>query len=176
MPDTTYLDFVKDPDQASRRQEIAAFIGPNPEKFLKVYDQMVAETNRTPETRPKRTFGLSGLCWPAFFLGPVWMFYRKMWGWAAGLTVLAFGIGLLPINTHGLGAGLSAGMAVAGFRIYMLLAVNRVSKLHAAGASSSQIAAAGGVSPVAGWCSGVVLLLAIAIAIYLEAMKNCHLC
>lgn len=35
-----------------------------------------------------------GFCWPAFFLGPLWALWHRMWWTAAGLLALTLGVGL----------------------------------------------------------------------------------
>jgi hypothetical protein len=157
MADNAYLAFVKDPDQTSRRAELAAFFGPRPEKFLKVYDNMASVANREPGTKAQIKFFDGGFCWPAFFLGPIWMFYRKMWVYAGIVLAIFFIFTFLPLPP-GAGIGLAVAMAFAGARLYVTYAISTVSKLRG---DPARIAAAGGVSPLAGWVSGIIYVLIV---------------
>ena len=157
MPDTTYLDFVKDPDQATRRQELVTFFGPNPGKYLAIYDNMAAIANRPAGTRPPFQLFGGGFSWPAFFLGPIWMLYRKMWLWGGIILAVFLIFTFLPLP-RGAGIGLAAGMAVAGARLYVTSAISTVSKLRG---DPARLSAAGGVSPLAGWVSGVIYVLVV---------------
>ena len=157
MPDSTYLDFVKDPDQPARRQELASFFGPRPEKYLAIYDGMAAIANRPAGTRPPFQLFGGGFCWPAFFLGPIWMFYRKMWLWAGIITVAFLIFTFLPLP-RGAGVGLSVAMAFAGARLYVLYAISTVARLRG---DLPRIAVAGGVSPLAGWVAGILYVVVV---------------
>ena len=167
MPATAQQAFLQDPDQAARRQELATFFGPRPDKFLKVYDNMAAIANRAPGTRPKFT-AFGNFCWPAFFLGPIWMFYRKMWVWASIVTAIFFIFSFLPIP-RGAGIGLGAAIGSFGATLYVTQAISAVTRLRG---KPSQIAAVGGVSPLAGWVAGIVYLAAVGSLSYHMAMYD----
>lgn len=157
MPNTTYNDFVKDPDQAARRAELAAFCGPRPDKFVKIYDKMAQQANPQPGIKPQFSFFDSGFCWPAFFLGPIWMMYRKMWLWG-GVILVAFVIfSFLPLP-RGVGIGLSVGMAVGGARLYVYNAIGTIAKLRD---NPPALAAASGVSHLAGWTTGILYIVIV---------------
>ena len=102
----------------------------------------------------------------AFFLGPVWMLYRKMWLWAAGVFAFAIAIGYIPGLPHAAGIGLAAAMGAAGRRIYVFHAIAKIGKWRAAGGQPDQLARLGGVSATAGWASGLVLLVLFAVTLY----------
>lgn len=155
MPDTTLTAFLKDSDQAARRAELAAFCGPRPDKFMRIYDSMAAVANRPPGERPKFKFFDGGFCWPAFFLGPIWMFYRKMWVYAGIVLAILFIFSLLPLP-RGVGVGLGVAIASVGARLYVTHAISTINKLRG---NPAQLAAASGVSLLAGWISGVLYVL-----------------
>jgi hypothetical protein len=160
----TYTAFLKDPDQPARRAELLAFIGPNPAPFMKTYDQQVATANREPGSKIKFAFG-SGFLWAPLFLGPVWFFYRKMWGWGLGITGLIVVLGLLPIHGNGVGIGLGAGCAVGGALLYVSQAIRQIEALRAACGGGPvdlrELAARGGVSKAAGWTAGAAYLVLV---------------
>ncbi len=160
MPANAYLDFVKDPDQASRRAELVAFFGPRPEKFLKIYDDMAAIANRQPGTPIKFSLLDGSICWPAFFLGPVWMIYRKMWLYAGLVFVVAILFAFLPIPP-GAVIGLNIGIALASARLYVTQSIAAISKLRG---NPAALAAASGVSPVAGGIGGIVFVILLGFA------------
>ena len=170
MADSIYTTFLKDPDQVSRRAELATFFGPNPDKFLRVYDSQVALVQRVPG-QSSFSFGSFGrtFLWPAFFLGAIWLFYRKMWAYGIGLTVLILILGLLPITNR---LGLPLGIALAGFGglAYVSHAVNQIEKLRRQNPTQpldpQQPALIGGVSRPAGIIGGIVYVLIIALAIF----------
>ena len=65
----------------------------------------------------------------AFFGGPVWFFYRKLWAWAWGICGLIVVLGLLPLP-RGVGVGLGVGLAVAANRLYVGHAIGRLTRLR----------------------------------------------
>ena len=169
MANEAYLQFVRDGDQASRQAELKEFAGPNAAAYLQVYEKMVMEANRPAGEKPKFSLFSAGFNVGAFFLGPVWFFYRKMWGWAWGFVGLLIVVGIIPgTNRVGLPVGIVLGLY--GNRLYVTHAIAKLQKMRAAGGGGplvpEQVAAAGGVSKVAGWIAGVILVGLTAIAIY----------
>ena len=120
MADAKYLEFLRDPDQASRREELSAFFGPNADVYLSTYNRM-----RELELQPRGVksfrlfrFGLSG---PAFFFGPVWFFYRKLWLYGTILTAALISLAFLPLGR--LSLPISLVMAMAAKQAYVLHSV-----------------------------------------------------
>ena len=177
MADPTYTSFLKDPDQASRRAELVAFFGPNADKFLRGYDEQVVIANRAPHEKTKFSFNARAYVWPAFFIGPVWFFYRKMWAWGAGLTVLVLVLGLIPLRTN-FGFPLGVALAFGGGSLYLSHAIKTIEQLRQQSPGGvldpAQLAAVGGVSKTAGWVGGIiyVLLLLLSIAGLVLAAKS----
>ncbi len=150
-----------DPDQASRRLELTAFFGPNAADFLKTYD-LLRERAVAIAAGQKPGFTLRGTGFEpaAFFLGPVWFFYRKLWAWAWSIVALIVVLGLLPGNTR-FGVGLGAGLAIAARSAYVNHAIAKLAKLRnpQGEIDLQQAALAGGVSKTAGWISGTIFVL-----------------
>jgi hypothetical protein len=175
MPDNSaYLNFLRDPDQDSRRNELTTFFGPNAATFLRAYDKLREDTVRSDGGRPKfRLFG-GGFEVAAFFLGPVWFFYRKMWILAWVVVGLMVAIAFVPVLSR---AGLILALLLAGLahRSYVQHAVQTLVKLRQPDGSLDPVAvqAAGGVSKPAGIVSGVIFVLLTVIGlvsiIYLAA-------
>ncbi len=166
--DNAYTRFLSDPDPAARRAELEAFVGPNSAPFLKMYERLRASPAR-PGFGAMQSFVVM-----AFFLGPCWFFYRRMWGWAWGFIAVLVVMALLPLPRT---AGLIAGVVLAtqGRYAYLTHAFGRIEKLRDAGAGAGAdldvLRRAGGVSATAGWVSiaaYVLLSLAALAAIYLS--------
>lgn len=163
MPEAASQRFLRDPDQAERRRELTTFIGPNAQSYLSVYDQMVQEANRAPGTKPKFAFFQSGFNVAAFFLGPVWFFYRKLWIWATALVVVYIALGFTPFANY-IGVPLGMALAMSAKRFYLLHAISSISKL--ANTDSASLTAVGGVSRTAGLVSVLIVLVLFAFSIY----------
>ena len=154
------MAFLKDPDQAARRAEIEAFIGPNTRKFLPIYDQMrddVAKSGRL------KTHVFRYLCWPAF-LGPAWLFYRKqlLWGY------LYIPVWIVLSFTTKIGGAMLIGAILSQGRVgYLYDSIVRLEKLRRPDGSidPEDIRRVGGVSPVAGWISGILYYLFVGLLV-----------
>ena len=166
MANQAYTQFLLDPNTAARQADFGAFVGPNVNKFLPAYQRQWAAANRPPGEKVKMQWGSGGFNAGAFFGGPIWFFYRKMWAWAWGLTVALLLIGLIP-GTSRIGLPVGIGLALGANPLYVSHAINKIVKMRAAGhASVEEIQRAGGVSKVAGWVAGVIYGLLVALTIY----------
>ena len=154
-----YNAFLRDEDQASREAELRDFIGPNADKFLPVYRGL----RPGPNGRPQIRFFGSGFVAGAFFGGPTWFFYRKLWAVAWTITgllifvmVLAYAFPTAPISR--LGFIVSMVLALSAKRLYMTHAVQQLGRLRQANGVLEPVAvrAAGGVSRTAAWISGSI--------------------
>ena len=158
---------MRDPDPLARRCEVSTLFGPHSDKYLALYDRMYAVANRPAGEKFKFSFAGNGFNAAAFFLGPVWFFYRKLWVYAWSITALIVVVGLLPVGNR-LGLPIGIGLALGANQIYVGHAIATIAKMHKAGGAPSpeQLAKAGGVSTTAGWiagsCYALLLLLAIA--------------
>ena len=157
MAENAYLAFLRDPDQSARRAELETFIGPNAAPFMKVYDRLQQDAVASVGGRARFRFAGGGFCVPAFFVGPVWFFYRKMWVIGAVIVGLLAVLAFLPLTSR-VGLPLAFVMALMGRRIYVQHAIGLIQKArHTQGAMDSQACArAGGVSKAAGWVGGVI--------------------
>lgn len=167
MAATALHQLVTDPDQPTRRAELRAFLGPNPEGFLVHYDRIRA--NEALGNRLTSLFGY-GLCAPAFFLGPVWFFYRKMWLWASGYCALMLLLATAPVG-GGAGLGLSVAAALIARWAYLDHAARIMARLRVLRPADDEhtylahLATEGGVSKLAGWLSGIFFATALVLAV-----------
>ena len=157
---------MRDPDPLARRREIAAFFGPHAEKYLAVYDRMHAVANRPAGEKLRFSFAGNGFNAGAFFLGPVWFFYRKLWVYAWSITALIVVVGLLPVGNR-LGLPIGIGLALAANQLYVGHAIATIAKMQCEGGEllAQQLARAGGVSTTAGWIAGGCYALLVLLAI-----------
>lgn len=172
MPDNSaYLAFLTDPNQEARRAELRDFFGPNADTFLGAYDKLRAQTPQVAGGRPRFQLFGGGFEAAAFFLGPVWFFYRKMWLVAWVIVGLMVVLAFIPFRAVGLILGIT--LATMAHRVYVQHAVQKLVAMHASAAvvTTATVQAAGGVSKPAGIVSGVIFgilyILAIASIIYL---------
>ena len=166
MANQDYTHFLLDPDADARRQDFVTFVGPNAKAFLPAYERARAFANRAPGEKVKFSLGANGFNAGAFFVGPVWFFYRRLWGWACGITVALLLIGLIP-GTSRIGLPVGIGLGFGANQLYVAHAINRVARMRAEGRGTpDELAAAGGVSKVAGWIAGIVFALLMALTIY----------
>lgn len=172
MPNNSaYLAFLADPNQEARRAELRDFFGPHADTFLNAYERVRAQTPQVTGGRPKFQMFGGGFEVAAFFLGPVWFFYRKMWLVAWVIVGLMVVLAFIPFRAVGL--VLSVTLATMAHRVYVQHAVQKLAALHATNGNvtPAEVQALGGVSKPAGIISGVIFgliyLLAIASIIYL---------
>ena len=146
------------------------FFGPNAAVYLRAYDRMRDGLVARPGGRWRGLF-LSGMSGPAFFVGPVWFFYRKLWVYGAVLTGVLVGLDFLPIGR--LSLPISLGIAVMAKPVYLQHAMATIERLRGPDGriDPGRLLAAGGVSRLAGWIGGSVYALlclaGIAALIYL---------
>lgn len=103
-------------------------------------------------------------CWPAFFFGPAWMLYRKMYGCAMGTMLLAMLLGVLGKSSSLLNLCLMVGTGLFGNYLYMCTIQARVTKMRGFDPRNAQIFIEKykGTS-VTGLIIGIFLLLGVAI-------------
>jgi len=139
--------------------DLRQFFGPGPEPYLNIYEQM-----RQAKAMNK-TWGWS---WPAFLLGFVWFFYRKMFLLGAVMVLAPLVFGLLFGRT-GVG-GVELALAALAKPIYVQRAISRIEKADALGLTGAERAdylkRAGGVSPLGGALAAVLFALFLAATIY----------
>lgn len=156
--DVSVGDVFDDSEAARRREEMRAYIGPHAEVFMPVWASMQARAapRRAGEKRPRARLGFIAM---AFFLGPCWFFYRKMWIWGGALVAVIFALAFVPLTSR-IGLPLGIGMAMFGRQAYIGYAQKRIAKLRGGAefADLDVLRRADGVSPLAGWISGGVLV------------------
>lgn len=172
-------DVFDDSAESRRREELRAYIGPHAESFMPVWASMQARAApRQPGVkRPRLKISFVVM---AFFLGPCWFFYRKLWLWAWVLTGLIVLLAVLPIPGR-VTAPLGILLAVFGRQAYIGHAQKEIAKLRGGAefADLEVLRHAGGVSPVAGWVSSGVLIaisvLGVALLVAAAALNGGHL-
>ena len=142
-------------------QDVATFIGPNAERFQKVFEKMRADAlNRRP-----------GICWSfswaALLFSFAWFFARKQWlmgGLLLALPILASFF--VPASALG---GIGVFIAVMAKWAYLQTAVPKIAKIvranPAGAARDAALVNAGGFSKTGAIVGGVLLIAAIAAAI-----------
>jgi hypothetical protein len=123
--------------QPDELQDLATFFGPNPERFVAIYEKM---RDQPGWWKPNFTAG---------YLGFVWFFYRKMYVAGALLTVLPIVLEfVMPIAGIALGSSIITGMCAN--RAYIAHALSRIKKARELDLEGEERAAylrrAGGVS------------------------------
>lgn len=158
--DNAHGRFLRDPDTDARRAELAAFVGPNAAPFLAMYDRLRVTPER-PGFRATTSFVAM-----AFFLGPCWFFYRRMWAWAWAIVALMGVLVFIPGSSR-VGVPLAVSLGLFGRYSYLSRAFGVIERLRggAATADLEALRRAGGVSRVAGWTSSAVYLVITAIGI-----------
>ncbi|HEX8527119.1 DUF2628 domain-containing protein [Allosphingosinicella sp.] len=139
--------------------ELAAFIGPNAERF----------EHSWMETRRKIVDGKGGIaasfCWPALLFSFAWFFYRKMWILGGILLAAPAALALLDVNP-GASLGGALAMALFGKSIYVQHAVGRIADIRERRGGDRELALAGGVSTLGGAGGGLILALGSAALVY----------
>ncbi|HEX8645151.1 MAG TPA: DUF2628 domain-containing protein [Allosphingosinicella sp.] len=148
--------------QRTSWDEIAAFIGPNADRFHSAWEA----------TRAKFAGGRGGIafgfCLPALLLGFAWFLYRRMWMFGAMLLVLPIALSYL-LDSPGGSIGLSIAMSLFGKSLYVQHAVAKIGALRDRGAGDDEIAAAGGTSLAGGLAGGLILAAGLGSLVYLVA-------
>ena len=166
MANQAYTHFMQDPDSAARLADFGAFVGPNVKAFLPAYEKQRAAANRAPGEKAKFQWAAGGFNAGAFFGGPIWFFYRRMWGWAWGITAALVLVGLIP-GTSRVGLPVGIVLGLGGNQLYVTHAVSKIAKLREAGRGSvEEMQRAGGVSKLAAWVASLVYAALVALTIW----------
>ena len=128
--------------QPFEKWQMEAFIGANVEYF---------------ERKWGGSSDYAGWNWAAFFLGPSWLIYRKMYAETAIVFAFLFVLPLIPINV---GPLLIWVFAIWGNGLYRRKLIRIVKKLEGVRREEQEalLAKKGGINPVAAVISMVVLL------------------
>lgn len=113
-----------DRDPSDPGSFLEMFIGPNPEPYLIFFRRAYpAGANGTPEAVPWSWH------WGGFLIPIVWLFYRKLYIWAAGVIITLIVVGMIFPNLEIPGAALAAAFATQGKRLYIETALRRIRKI-----------------------------------------------
>ena len=165
MANQAYTQFMLDPNAGARQADFGAFVGPNVKAFLPAYERLWTAANRPRGEKVKFQWASGGFNAGAFFGGPVWFFYRKMWAWGWCLTIALVLIGFIP-GTSRVGLPVSLGLAIGANQLYVTHAVTKIAKMREAGRTSVEdLQRVGGVSKAAAWISGSIYAILIVLAI-----------
>lgn len=134
------------------------FAGPNPDKFLADY--------RSRNGGERKRFNLA---WPAFFLGFVWFFHRKMFGIGVVMLLIPIAIALLFPTVADKGSiGLGFALAYMGPPAYVWFAQRKIKAIEASGLPVEErdrlIREAGGVSWIGSSVGGLLLVAFLVVA------------
>ena len=102
------------------RAVLAIFIGPNAEKFLKVYDKTGGDLSRVPV----------GWLWASGFVPFPWLLYRKLYLEAAVFYVCSFGLSFVaPIVGTAIGFVLGVLIVLLGKSYYLQKADRKIKRI-----------------------------------------------
>ena len=156
--DSTSLDSVASVNQPE--QDRALFVGLKYESYYQAQFEKIT---------PKKQY--AGFNIAAFFLGVVWLFYRKMYSYgfmAIGLIVV-IGIVeiLLGIESSGANIGLAVAFGMFGNTLYKHHVDQQIAKIHQLGSGSvhTELENRGGTNLIAGSILLVIWLGLVALAI-----------
>ena len=156
--DSTSLDSVASVNQPE--QDRALFVGLKYESYYQAQFEKIT---------PKKQY--AGFNIAAFFLGVVWLFYRKMYSYgfmAIGLIVV---IGIveifLGIESSGANIGLAVAFGMFGNTLYKHHVDQQIAKIHQLGSGSvhTELENRGGTNLIAGSILLVIWLGLVALAI-----------
>lgn len=159
------------PPKAVDRALFAAYVGPNAERFLPALEHVEGqEAGREPD-RPWRALQ-AFFCWPGLLMPLPWAMYRRLWG-LAGFMVLLAVVTVLTVRASNLGyltmclwLGALGKQGVAG---KAQATIRRLAALEPDPERlRERVARAGGVSRVA-WFLGLLVTIAPLVPIALDA-------
>ena len=158
FPDSTSLDSVASVNQLE--QDRALFIGVKYESYYQAQFEKIT---------PKKQY--AGFNIAAFFLGVVWLFYRKMYSYGFMSIGLIVVIGMveiiLGIESSGANIGLAVAFGMFGNTLYKYHVDQQIAKIHQLGSGSvhTELENRGGTNLIAGSILLVMWLGLVALAI-----------
>ena len=156
--DSTSLDSVASVNQLE--QDRALFIGVKYESYYQAQFEKIT---------PKKQY--AGFNIAAFFLGVVWLFYRKMYSYGFMSIGLIVVIGMveiiLGIESSGANIGLAVAFGMFGNTLYKYHVDQQIAKIHQLGSGSvhTELENRGGTNLIAGSILLVMWLGLVALAI-----------
>ena len=158
FPDSTSLEHVPSVNQLE--QDRALFVGAKYESYYQAQFEKIT---------PKKQY--AGFNIAAFFLGVVWLFYRKMYSYGFMAIGLIVAIGmveiLLGIESFGANIGLAVAFGMFGNTLYKHHVDQQIAKVRQFGNSNvnTELENRGGTNIVAGSILLVIWLGLVALAI-----------
>ena len=158
FPDSTSLDSVASVNQPE--QDRALFVGLKYESYYQAQFEKIT---------PKKQY--AGFNIAAFFLGVVWLFYRKIYSYgfmAIGLIVVIGMVEIiLGIESSGANIGLAVAFGMFGNTLYKYHVDQQIAKIHQLGSGSvhTELENRGGTNLIAGSILLVMWLGLVALAI-----------
>ena len=156
--DSTSLDSVASVNQLE--QDRALFVGAKYESYYQAQFEKIT---------PKKQY--AGFNLAAFFLGVVWLFYRKMYSYGFMSIGLIVVIGMveiiLGIESSGANIGLAVAFGMFGNTLYKYHVDQQIAKIHQLGSGSvhTELENRGGTNLIAGSILLVMWLGLVALAI-----------
>ena len=156
--DSTSLDSVASVNQPE--QDRALFVGLKYESYYQAQFEKIT---------PKKQY--AGFNIAAFFLGVVWLFYRKMYSYGFMSIGLIVVIGMveiiLGIDSSGANIGLAVAFGMFGNTLYKYHVDQQIAKIHQLGSGSvhTELENRGGTNLIAGSILLVMWLGLVALAI-----------
>ena len=156
--DSTSLDSVASVNQPE--QDRALFVGLKYESYYQAQFEKIT---------PKKQY--AGFNIAAFFLGVVWLFYRKMYSYGFMSIGLIVVIGMveiiLGIESSGANIGLAVAFGMFGNTLYKYHVDQQIAKIHQLGSGSvhTELEKRGGTNLIAGSILLVIWLGLVALAI-----------
>ena len=156
--DSTSLDSVASVNQPE--QDRALFVGAKYESYYQAQFEKIT---------PKKQY--AGFNIAAFFLGVVWLFYRKMYSYGFMSIGLIVVIGMveiiLGIESSGANIGLAVAFGMFGNTLYKYHVDQQIAKIHQLGSGSvhTELENRGGTNLIAGSILLVMWLGLVALAI-----------
>ena len=156
--DSTSLDSVASVNQLE--QDRALFVGAKYESYYQAQFEKIT---------PKKQY--AGFNIAAFFLGVVWLFYRKIYSYgfmAIGLIVVIGMVEIiLGIESSGANIGLAVAFGMFGNTLYKYHVDQQIAKIHQLGSGSvhTELENRGGTNLIAGSILLVIWLGLVALAI-----------
>lgn len=156
--DSTSLDSVASVNQLE--QDRALFVGAKYESYYQAQFEKIT---------PKKQY--AGFNIAAFFLGVVWLFYRKMYSYGFMSIGLIVVIGMveiiLGIESSGANIGLAVAFGMFGNTLYKYHVDQQIAKIHQLGSGSvhTELENRGGTNLIAGSILLVMWLGLVALAI-----------
>ena len=158
FPDSTSLDSVASVNQLE--QDRALFVCAKYESYYQAQFEKIT---------PKKQY--AGFNIAAFFLGVVWLFYRKMYSYGFMSIGLIVVIGMveiiLGIESSGANIGLAVAFGMFGNTLYKYHVDQQIAKIHQLGSGSvhTELENRGGTNLIAGSILLVMWLGLVALAI-----------